>query len=250
MAFHGYGGNNDLTIYQVSLITGKDEENGKLFFEKLNKPEDTLFHGKAPKMPKGTWWGTLFPITGEEAINKIFGNYYKKDKSSLHMTLYKDILNLKKNIILQGAPGTGKTYNTAALALSICEVNDVDLNDHNAVMERYEQMRYDKEKNPTGQIGFCTFHQSMDYEDFVEGIKPKMVDEQIIYEIEPGIFKTISKISTNPILAKRTKSLDVAFDNLVQDIIDGKTKTIELKNGVKSPPPFCFKTNDNKMGNR
>lgn len=236
LAFHGYGGNNDLTIYQVSLITGKDEENGKLFFEKLNKPEDTLFHGKAPKMPKGTWWGTLFPITGEEAINKIFGNYYKKDKSSLHMTLYKDILNLKKNIILQGAPGTGKTYNTAALALSICEVNDVDLNDHNAVMERYEQMRYDKEKNPTGQIGFCTFHQSMDYEDFVEGIKPKMVDEQIIYEIEPGIFKTISKISTNPILAKRTKSLDVAFDNLVQDIIDGKTKTIELKNGVKSPP--------------
>lgn len=236
LAFHGYGGNNDLTIYQVSLITGKDEENGKLFFEKLNKPEDTLFHGKAPKMPKGTWWGTLFPITGEEAINKIFGNYYKKDKSSLHMTLNKDILNLKKNIILQGAPGTGKTYNTAALALSICGVDDVDLNNHYAVMERYEQMRYDKEKNPTGQIGFCTFHQSMDYEDFVEGIKPKMVDEQIIYEIEPGIFKTISKISTNPILAKRTKSLEFAFDNLVQDIIDGKTKTIELKNGVKSSP--------------
>lgn len=234
LAFHGYGGNNDLTIYQISLITGKDEENGKLFFKKLNKPEDTLFHGKAPKMPKGTWWGTLFPITGEEAINKIFGNYYKKDKSSLHMTLYKDILNLKKNIILQGAPGTGKTYNTAALALSICDVTDVDLSDHEAVMERYEQMRYDKEKNPSGQIGFCTFHQSMDYEDFVEGIKPNTVNEQVSYEIEPGIFKTISKNANNPTLAKQTKSLDAAFDNLVQDIIDGNTKTIKLKNGDES----------------
>ncbi len=33
---------------------------------------------------------------------------------------FADILRHKKNIILQGAPGTGKTYNTAALALAIC----------------------------------------------------------------------------------------------------------------------------------
>ena len=38
---------------------------------------------------------------------------------------YTNILRLKKNIILQGAPGTGKTYNTAALALTICGVTDV-----------------------------------------------------------------------------------------------------------------------------
>jgi 5-methylcytosine-specific restriction protein B len=31
----------------------------------------------------------------------------------------KALLKMKKNIILQGAPGTGKTYNTAAIALSI-----------------------------------------------------------------------------------------------------------------------------------
>ena len=212
LAFHGYGGNNDLTIYQVSLIIGKDEENGKLFFEKLNKPEDTLFHGKAPKMPKGTWWGTLFPITGEEAISKIFGNYYKKDKSSLHLTLYKDILNLKKNIILQGAPGTGKTYNTAALALSICDVTDVDLSNHEAVMERYEQMRYDKEKNPSGQIGFCTFHQSMDYEDFVEGIKPNTENGQISYDYEDGIFKRMV-VSSKYAFVNNQKEAIVAFKN-------------------------------------
>ncbi len=136
------------------------------------------------------------------------------------------ILSLKKNIILQGAPGTGKTYNTAALALSIC--GETIPEKHEDVMKRYGELQEE------GRIGFCTFHQSMDYEDFVEGIKPKTVNEQISYEIEPGIFKTISKNADNPTLAKQTKSLDAAFDNLVQDIIDGNTKTIKLKNGVES----------------
>ena len=105
---------------------------------------------------------------------------------------YTEILRHKKNIILQGAPGTGKTYNTAALALSICGVTGVDLNDHIEVMKCYEQMRYDERTNPTGQIAFCTFHQSMDYEDFVEGIKPNTDDGTVTYDVEDGIFKLLS----------------------------------------------------------
>lgn len=139
---------------------------------------------------------------------------------------FNNILQVKKNLILQGAPGTGKTYNTAALALSIC--GEAIPETHEDAMKRYEELRKE------GRIGFCTFHQSMDYEDFVEGIKPKTINEQVSYEIEPGIFKTISKIANNPTLAKQTKSLDAAFDNLVQDIFDGNTKTIKLKNGVES----------------
>lgn len=99
---------------------------------------------------------------------------------------YGDILRLKKNIILQGAPGTGKTYNTAALALNICEEKDVDFGNHNAVIERYEELQKE------GRIGFVTFHQSMDYEDFVEGIKPKTGNGMVSYEVEDGIFKSIS----------------------------------------------------------
>lgn len=236
IAFHGYGGRNDLTIYQISRVIDKDEKQGKLFFEKLNNDSDVLFHDKAPKLDKGTWRGTLFPIIGQDAINKIFGNYIKNGnigKMQTHKEIdqYTKIICNKKNLILQGAPGTGKTYNTAALALSICGVTDVDLNDHKAVMERYEKLQ------KTGQIGFVTFHQSIDYEDFVEGIKPKAIDGSettITYSVENGIFKRICRIASNPILVKQEKSIETAFDDLVQDIIDNNVKTITLKNGQES----------------
>ncbi|MBQ3619137.1 MAG: AAA family ATPase, partial [Bacteroidales bacterium] len=237
LAFHGYGGKNDLTIYQISKVTEVDENNGRIYFDRLSQEDDELYHGKAPKMSKGSWFGTLFPVKGEEAIEKIFGNFLKQETNIMNSKIqrYTDILRLKKNIILQGAPGTGKTYNTAALALSICGVSDVDLNDHKVVIERYEQMRYDKDKNPDGQIGFCTFHQSMDYEDFVEGIKPIKPDEgEMYYKVEDGIFKIMSKVAANSQQVKQAKTLDSAFDDLIQDIIDGNVKTLSMKNGGKS----------------
>lgn len=96
---------------------------------------------------------------------------------------FTNILRLKKNIILQGAPGTGKTYNTAALALAICGEQIPE--NHGEVMLRYEELQKE------GRIGFVTFHQSMDYEDFVEGIKPKTENGMVSYEVEDGIFKRI-----------------------------------------------------------
>lgn len=96
------------------------------------------------------------------------------------------LLKSKKSVILQGAPGTGKTYATAALALSVLGVTDVDFNDHAAVMRKYEELRGQK------RIFFTTFHQSMDYEDFVEGIKPQVEDGQVGYSVEDGIFKNVA----------------------------------------------------------
>ena len=102
------------------------------------------------------------------------------------------LLKSKKNVILQGAPGTGKTYATAALALSVLGVADVDFSDHAAVMRKYEELRGQK------RIFFTTFHQSMDYEDFVEGIKPQVEDGQVGYSVEDGIFKEVCKnVSVN-----------------------------------------------------
>lgn len=93
------------------------------------------------------------------------------------------------NLILYGPPGTGKTYNTLFKALEIIEGKtkkelekekkdqddqwEKDTNKPKTVKKGYEVLkgRYDNYVK-TGQIVFTTFHQSMSYEDFIEGIKP------------------------------------------------------------------------------
>ena len=114
-----------------------------------------------------------------------------KAKGKAMITQATKLLKGKKNVILQGAPGTGKTYATAALALSVLGVTDVDFNDHAAVMRKYEELRGQK------RIFFTTFHQSMDYEDFVEGIKPQVEDGQVGYSVEDGIFKNVCSVVSN-----------------------------------------------------
>lgn len=92
-----------------------------------------------------------------------------------------NLLRAKKNLILQGAPGTGKTYNTAALAVAVIDGKLPE--NHDDVMARYQELRR------AGRIDFTTFHQSMDYEDFVEGIKPDTEGDNVRYRVSPGIFK-------------------------------------------------------------
>ena len=122
--------------------------------------------------------------TSIQEDNKTMGNNELKE--------YTELLRMKKNIILQGAPGTGKTYTTAALALSLIDEN-ISYFNHDVIMEKYQEY---VEK---GQIAFVTFHQSMDYEDFVEGLKPQFVENSdgntagIAYRIEDGIFKRLCK---------------------------------------------------------
>ncbi|EFE86480.1 McrB family protein [Fusobacterium periodonticum] len=99
-----------------------------------------------------------------------------------------------KNIIFYGPPGTGKTYTTAKRAVAICDkIAEEDLTDYAEVMKKYNEL---KKKN---RIKFITFHQSYGYEEFIEGIKPIVSNEddesnsensqEIKYEIVDGIFK-------------------------------------------------------------
>jgi len=88
------------------------------------------------------------------------------------------------NTILYGPPGTGKTYTTINSALEIIG--------YDFIGKARRTIKRDFDEYVTnGQIVFTTFHQSMSYEDFIEGIKPKTVDSLVQYEIEDGIFKRI-----------------------------------------------------------
>jgi 5-methylcytosine-specific restriction protein B len=102
------------------------------------------------------------------------------------------------NLILYGPPGTGKTYATAWEAVRLClggAVAESIRNDRPALMAEYHRLVGE------GRIEFVTFHQSMAYEDFVEGRQPTTgsIDGEeessagFRLETVPGIFRRIAK---------------------------------------------------------
>ncbi|HBD9124033.1 TPA: AAA family ATPase, partial [Campylobacter jejuni] len=101
--------------------------------------------------------------------------------------------NTPLNQILYGPPGTGKTYHTIDRALEIIlkeEKIQIPSED-----DRINRKKLFDEYVKNGQIVFTTFHQSYGYEEFIEGIKPRIDSEEnskeIKYEIKDGIFKEL-----------------------------------------------------------
>ncbi len=124
-----------------------------------------------------------------------FYDLVEKWKSAKGMELIEESVKLlkeKRNIILQGAPGTGKTYTTASIIVEMKREYMPDMS-RQEIMEKYNNMANN------GFVEFTTFHQSLDYEDFVEGLKPIVKEGHVTYNVEPGIFKKICiKASNDP----------------------------------------------------
>lgn len=125
------------------------------------------------------------------------------------------------NQILYGPPGTGKTYHTINKAIAIANP-DFDLNQDRSLVKAEYQRLVD-----AGQIVFTTFHQSMTYEDFIEGIKPEIEENEegiksVVYEVKDGVFKKIVesakkiKIVTNE--SNELYSFDDAWNELIENV--------------------------------
>lgn len=197
--------------------------------EMLRSPENgsyTLF-GKSTSLENNTlnddfynqmlsdFKGSLFDIY-QDVFSLKNNMIYQQELKKKDMELINEVVELlkyKHNIILQGAPGTGKTYNTAAIALSALGITDIDLTDHEKVMERYKSLQ-------DNQIFFTTFHQSLDYEDFVEGLKPHVQTDEtgqsigVTYEPEDGIFKRACRA----VQTDESKDIVECIDDYLQTI--------------------------------
>ena len=95
------------------------------------------------------------------------------------------------NQILYGPPGTGKTWNAVNYAVAIIEDKSLDkIEDDKDARQRFRELKKD------GQIAMVTFHQNFTYEDFIEGIRPVLADDEsknIEYKLHKGVFREIAE---------------------------------------------------------
>jgi len=127
-----------------------------------------------------------------------------------------------RNQILYGPPGTGKTYNTVLEAVKICEPSFKG--DYG---ERYKELQEE------GRIEFVTFHQSYGYEEFIEGIRAETIENKngtssISYDVQPGVFKRISKLASKNSGSKKSGIKE--FSDVFKDaVIDKVSKDEKLE---------------------
>lgn len=141
----------------------------------------------------------------------------KEDIDETHdpNTKEKKSSSVNKNMIFYGPPGTGKTYSLAKYAVAIIENKAIEGIEEEIKLSGYETVyqRY-KEYKEKGQLEFTTFHQSYSYEDFIEGIRPLMGEEeesQLRYDIIPGVFKEFCTKAGQRIVSMR------GIENLLND---------------------------------
>lgn len=191
----GYESNPVKQIVAIGRISA-EQDGEKLFFEKiegLTSPIDYTTLKECPELERMEYFqnpqGSLFkltrgeydfildmireenPITAEASIDAytksdFLDEVYMSEKRYENLVA---VLRNKKNIILQGAPGVGKTFAARRLAWSMMEEKD------------------------DSRIEFVQFHQNYSYEDFVMGYKP--VEDS--FELKYGIFYRFCQKAAN-----------------------------------------------------
>ncbi|MGB9763526.1 MAG: McrB family protein [Minisyncoccia bacterium] len=126
-----------------------------------------------------------------KVINNVIEQQIPVDKNLLEKAVEIILKNIdsniaNKNIILYGPPGTGKTYETRRIALT----RIFGINEDFKFNPKFIKVFFDRFLS-SGQIKFVTFHPSYSYEDFIEGIKPEIQNNSVIYTVQDGIFKQI-----------------------------------------------------------
>ncbi|MDR1003405.1 MAG: AAA family ATPase [Prevotellaceae bacterium] len=114
-----------------------------------------------------------------------------------------ELLRSNRNLVLTGAPGTGKTH----LAKQIAEQLTLGVDGH---------------------IGFVQFHPSYDYTDFVEGLRPTAPDAQgnIGFERKDGVFKEFCKKAAESLMSPEMEEQDEEEDDLIEEQVPAEREDV------------------------
>lgn len=154
---------------------------------------------------------TLFWCMKDYMKEKLEKKMTTETNNSSKGTWYDDVVRTwerRKNVVLYGAPGTGKTYDVPELAVRLCDPAFMAAEpSREEIVSRYNQLKTEK------RIAFTTFHQSLDYEDWIEGLRPVVNENsQVTYKIVSGIFKELCEEAERPV--DKDKQVDIS-DNAV-----------------------------------
>lgn len=186
-------GNNLDRFYEYCIGDDLTEENSAQFNNNMNVEEGTENAGYIYDNDMG----------GENEIDPFL-------ESEIVRTLTEKLIN-SKNIILRGAPGTGKSYLAKAIAANIIGVSN-------------------KHLESSHQFEFVQFHPNYDYTNFVEGIRPVIGTNDIMgFKLEPGIFKVFcekAKNAQNDNDSETGRNADQKFVFVIDEINRGEISKI------------------------
>lgn len=200
----------------------------KLMPSVLDFCKDCIKHSSImTQMQQAHSTGLIELINEEMKMNLVQPQYSNKYKSNLQgdtqmtqenslVKKYANLLKNTKNIILTGAPGTGKTFMAKQIA------KELGCKDDN--------------------IGFVQFHPSYDYTDFVEGLRPTDKDGNgnVGFERRDGVFKEFCEKALKNLVDSR-KSVDVlqherTINEIVEDFLnDAVEKKTQFETQTKNP---------------
>lgn len=114
-----------------------------------------------------------------DKYEEVYFDYIGEPKFSKYVYL----LTSNHNLILTGAPGTGKTYLAKQIAAQMIS--------HQLDFDKLSEN--DKKKKFEDCTAFVQFHPSYDYTDFVEGLRPDNQNGTIVFKRKNGVFKELCR---------------------------------------------------------